>query len=103
MATTALLTNASANSNPASLTGTASQASSVFIEIPGSSVFNGAEVTIQASSTNTAANFSPIASIAALQSPGNVVITCPTGHFIRAVLNRAATGTSITCNMIDIT
>lgn len=102
MATTALLNAATANNNPASVTGTASTSTSILIEIPGDSVFNGAEVTIQGSSANTAAKFSDVAAIAKLYAPGNVVIACPSGHYFRAILNRAATGTSVTCNMIDI-
>lgn len=99
----ALLTAATSNSNPASATGTASGASRVLIEVPNDSVFDGAEVVIQASSVNTAGKFSPIGPIASITAPGNIVLDLPTGHFIRALLNRAGDSTSVSVNMIDIT
>lgn len=99
-----LLSSATSNSNPASATGTATQTSTrQLIEIPGDSVFNGAEVVIQGSSVNTAGKFSPIGAMASLKQPHTFTIEVPIGHFVRALLNRAGSTTNITVNMLPIT
>lgn len=100
----ALLSSATSNSNPASATGTATVTSvRQLIEVPGDSVFNGAEVVIQGSSVNTAGKFSPIGAMASLTNPYSFVIEVPIGHFVRALLNRAGASTSVTVNMLPIT
>jgi hypothetical protein len=98
-----LLNAATTNTNRATATGTATGASRVLIEIPDDVVFGGAEVVIEASSVNTATKFTPVSNIGNLQSPGNLLLELPTGHFVRAVLNRVSATTSMTVNMLDVT
>ena len=99
----ALLSAATANTNRASATGTATGANKVLIEIPGDVVFGGAEVFIEGSSVNTAGKFSPFGRLGAFKQPMNIVLDLPTGHFVRAALAKAGSTTSVTVNMIDIT
>lgn len=84
-------------------TGTATTTADSLIEVPNTSVFgpNGA-VEIQASSVNTAGLYGPIDRIAVLRSPGCFAIRLPIGHFVRAVLTGAGTGTSVTVSLLDI-
>jgi hypothetical protein len=99
-----LLNEVTSNSIPASATGTATADSTrQLIEIPNTSVFDGATVTIQASSVNTAGLFSGIDRIATLTSAGNgPIIELPIGHFVRAIVNNVGALTNITCNMLPV-
>ena len=97
-----LLDGATSNSNPASATGTATGASSVLIEIPNDSVFDGAQVILEGSSVNTAGLFSGLDRIAALTAAGHVRLELTTGHFVRALLVNAGANTSVTVEMHDV-
>lgn len=83
-------------------TGVATTTVESLIEIPGDSVFDGADVTIQVSSVDTSAKYSAFDSIATIQGGKSFVIRLPIGHFVRAVLGNKGSATSVTVNMIDI-
>jgi hypothetical protein len=99
----ALLTNATTNTDRTAATGTATGANRVLIEVPGDSVFDRSRVIIEGSSVNTAAKFGPLGRIGAFTAPMSITLDLPTGHFVRAVLEKANAGTDVSVIMTDIT
>jgi hypothetical protein len=98
----AALLSAQTTSTGLSGAGTATTAVESLIEIPNDSVFDGAEVVIQASSADTAAKFGPIDRIGTIGQPKSFVIRLPIGHFVRAVLSRAGASPSVSVNLLDV-
>jgi hypothetical protein len=80
--------------------GVATTATPCYIEVPNTSVFNGAILSIQASSVDTANLYSPPGDVlGTIVSPGWLSLNLPVGTFIRVVQSKSQTGTSITCNL----
>ena len=80
--------------------GVATSATDAWIEIPNTSVFDGAEVHIQASSANTSNLYTPTARPAIFKQPGWVQLQLPSGTFVRAVVAKAGAATNLTCNLL---
>jgi hypothetical protein len=79
--------------------GTATNADGGWIEIPNDSVFDGASITIQASSVDTAGKYSPLDRIATIRNPGWRKLELPSGTYVRAIQNGSGASTSITVNL----
>jgi hypothetical protein len=80
--------------------GVATNGTPAYIEVPNTSVFNGATLTLQASAANTAGLYSPVGGQqGTITAPGWLKLDLPSGAFVRVIQSRSTTGTSITCNL----
>lgn len=92
----ALLTTQSSDTTSS---GTAINAEGGWIEIPNDSVFDGAIITIEASSADTAGKYSPLDRITTMTSPGWRKLDLPSGTYVRAKQSNSGSLTSITVNL----
>ena len=67
------------------------------VTIPNDSVFDGAEVHIQIAASDSAADYAPAGRKAILRQPGAVAIDSQGTYFLRALVNKAGSSTSIDC------
>jgi hypothetical protein len=93
----ALLTAQTTNTTSS---GVATNGTPCYIEVPNTSVFNGAMLSVQASSVNTTGLYSPVGGLkGTITAPGWLKLELPTGTFVRVIQSNSQTGTSITCNL----
>ena len=79
--------------------GIAITADGAWIEIPGTSVFAGAMIIVEASSVNTTGLYSPVGRIATMTSSGWLKLDLPSGTFVRVKQANSSAATSITVNL----
>ena len=99
MATTATLSEATSNATGTSVQIAGGQGA--WLEIPNDSVFDGSEVTVQASTADTAGKFSPIGNIATVRAAGWLRLDLPDGAYVQALLAKAGSATNVTANIVD--
>jgi len=79
--------------------GTAINAEGGWIEIKKNAVFDGAIITIEASSADTAEEYSPLDRITTMTSPGWRKLDLPSGTYVRAKQSNSGSSTSITVHL----
>lgn len=67
------------------------------VHVPSNSVFDGAEVHIQIADSDTSAEYAAAGPKAVLYQPGAVDISGRGTYFLRALVARAGSSTSLTC------